>query len=89
VCGQHGVVIPGPDAAALLHRLHIPTLQRVRHRLNRRALQRQQLTLQVFQRPVALLGAVKERRKFPVVGHYLVMQGRHLGGGQRAHGRLG
>jgi hypothetical protein len=78
VLGQHRVVIPGPEADELLHRLHVAADQRVGHRLDRLALQRQQLPLQVLQRPATLLRPLEQRGELAMVGLQLVVQRRHV-----------
>ena len=58
---QHCLVVPGAVADELLHPLDVAIRWRQRHRLDRFALEVQQLPVEVGERPVALLSPAKER----------------------------
>jgi hypothetical protein len=89
VFGQHGGVIPGTNADALRHRLHVAPVQRVGHRRNRLPLERQQLPLRVLERPVPLFRAAEERGACGMVGPQLVVQRHHFLRRHAEQGRAG
>ncbi len=64
---QHGSIVPGAEADKLLHGLDIAVGQRQCHRLNRFAVEIEQLAVQIGQRPLALFGAREERREVRVI----------------------
>jgi hypothetical protein len=65
-----------------VHGLDIAVGEGQRHGLNRLALQVEELAVEVGQRPVALLGAAKERSKLGVVGDKVVSEGLDIGGSE-------
>src|SRR5205807_4260337 len=69
---QDRLVVPGTDTDELLHRLDVASLQRQCHRLDRLALQLQQLTLEILECPLALLLASEQRREQRVVADQFV-----------------
>ena len=81
---QDRLVVPGTDTDELLHRLDVASLQRQCHRLDRLALQVQQLTLEILERPPALLLASEQRSEQRVVADQFVCQPRHVPRGQVA-----
>src|SRR5207248_10245391 len=81
---QDRLVVPGTDTDELLHGLDVASLQRQGHRLDRLALQVQQLTLEILECPLALLLASEQRREQRVVADQFVCQPRHVPRGQVA-----
>ena len=91
VVREDGLVVPGALADELLQRLDIAAGQGEGHRLNRLALQVEQLAVEIGQRPVALLGTPEEWGELGVVGEEFVGQGLNIRGNEvdlrRATGR--
>lgn len=86
---EHGLVIPGAETAGLLQRLHVAGGQGERHRLDRFALQIEELAGQVVPRPVALLGPLEERGEVGAVGGQFLGKGVNVARGQVVGRRQG